>query len=474
MPGRSTHAALVRDFGVAAPVIAVAGLNPHAGEAGALGREDIDIVAPADRGSCAPPASTRAGRSPPIRCSTPGARRGYDAALCMYHDQALIPIKTLDFDGAVNVTLGLPFIRTSPDHGTAFDIAGSGTARPDSLIAALKLAAEMAARRERGVTGRGGSADPSGLPPLREVIAPARHRGEEEPRAELHPRPEPDPAHRARRGPLDHATVIEIGPGPGGLTRALLAEGARRVVAIERDPRCLAALGELAARYPGRLEIVEGDALALDPAALGEAPRKIVANLPYNIATALLLRWLDRIAEYESLTLMFQREVAERLVAAPRSPAYGRLSVLVQWLCEPKILFDLPPRAFVPPPKVTSSVVSLMPRAAPLAPAARPALERITAAAFGQRRKMLRSSLKTLGVPVEPLLAAADIPPTARAEELTVAEFCRLVRVIEPDMHFETERHSIVIPGLVPALHVDAHGSSPWAEGPRDKPGHDE
>lgn len=230
--------------------------------------------------------------------------------------------------------------------------------------------------------------------------------------------------------PLDHGTVIEIGPGPGGLTRALLAEGARRVVAVERDRRCLAALAELAAAYPGRLDLVEGDALALDPAGLCEKPRQIVANLPYNIATALLLRWLDRIGEYESLTLMFQREVAERLVAAPRSPAYGRLSVLVQWLCEARILFDIPPRAFVPPPKVTSSVVALAPRAAPLAPAAKPVLERVTAAAFGQRRKMLRASLKTLGVPPEPLLARAGIAPTARAEELSVAEFCTLARML--------------------------------------------
>ena len=231
-------------------------------------------------------------------------------------------------------------------------------------------------------------------------------------------------------GRLDHATVVEIGPGPGGLTRALLDEGARRVVAIERDPRCLAALGELAARHNGRLALIDGDALALDPAGLSEAPRKIVANLPYNIATALLLKWLDRIAAYESLTLMFQREVAERLVAAPRTPAYGRLSVLVQWLTVPRILFDLPPRAFVPPPKVTSSVVELVPRPVPLA-AAKPILERVTAAAFGQRRKMLRSSLKALGVPVEKLLAAAAIDPTARAEELSVGDFCALARAVE-------------------------------------------
>ncbi len=225
--------------------------------------------------------------------------------------------------------------------------------------------------------------------------------------------------------------MIEIGPGPGGLTRALLAEGAPRIVAIERDPRCLAALSELAAAFPGRLELVAGDALTLDPAALCPPPRRIVANLPYNIATALLLRWLDRIGDYASLTLMFQREVALRLAAVPRSPAYGRLSVIVQWLCEVKILFDVPPRAFVPPPKVTSSVVRLMPRAAPLMPAAKPVLERVTAAAFGQRRKMLRSSLKSLGLPVEKLLAAAGIAPTARAEELSVADFCALARALQ-------------------------------------------
>ncbi len=229
-------------------------------------------------------------------------------------------------------------------------------------------------------------------------------------------------------GRLDDVTVVEIGPGPGGLTRALLAAGAGRIVAIERDPRCLAALSELAAAHPGRLELVAGDALGLDPAALCAPPRKIVANLPYNIATALLIGWLDRIGEYRSLTLMFQREVALRLTAAPRSKSYGRLSVLAQWLAEPRILFDVPPRAFAPPPKVTSSVVGFRPRAEPLAPAAKAVLERVAAAAFGQRRKMLRSSLKALGLPVAPLLERAGIAPTARAEELSVAEFCALAR----------------------------------------------
>ena len=214
----------------------------------------------------------------------------------------------------------------------------------------------------------------------------------------------------------------------------MLDEGAARVIAIERDPRCLAALAELAAHYPGRLELIEGDAMALDPAALTQAPWRIVANLPYNIATALLLKWLERIGDYESLTLMFQREVAERLVAAPRTPAYGRLSVLVQWLCEARILFDIPARAFTPPPKVISSVVHLVPRVAPLAPARKSVLERVTAAAFGQRRKMLRSSLKSLGVPVEALLAATGVAGTARAEELSVTEFCALARATEKSL----------------------------------------
>jgi 16S rRNA (adenine1518-N6/adenine1519-N6)-dimethyltransferase len=234
-------------------------------------------------------------------------------------------------------------------------------------------------------------------------------------------------------GRLDHAAIVEIGPGPGGLTRALLAAGARRVVAIERDARCLAALGELAAAHPGRLELVAGDALALDPAALSHPPRKIVANLPFNIATPLLLGWLDRIRDYESLTLMFQREVAERLTAVPGTKSYGRLSVLVQWLTDAQILFDVPARAFVPPPKVTSSVVRIVPRAEPVAPASRSALERVTAAAFGQRRKMLRASLKALAASVDALIERSGVTPTARAEELSVAEFCALARALDQD-----------------------------------------
>ena len=227
-------------------------------------------------------------------------------------------------------------------------------------------------------------------------------------------------------GRLDDKTVIEVGPGPGGLTRALLANGARKVVAIERDPRCLGALAEIAERYPGRLEVIPGDALATDMAALAEGPTVIAANLPYNIATPLLVGWLRTEPWppfYESMTLMFQREVAERIVARPGTDHYGRLGVLAGWRTEARIAFDVPPQAFTPPPKVTSSVVHLVPRAAPL-PADVKALGRVTEAAFGQRRKMLRQSLKSLGG--EALLARCGIDPTRRAETLSVEEFVRL------------------------------------------------
>ena len=234
-------------------------------------------------------------------------------------------------------------------------------------------------------------------------------------------------------GGLKDASVIEIGPGPGGLTRALLLEGAARVVAIERDERCIGALAELTAAFPGRLDIIAGDALVLDVPALARSlppPVKVVANLPYNIATALLLAWLKDITAFASLTLMLQKEVAARITAKPRTKAYGRLSVICQWLCGAKGLFDVPPRAFVPPPKVTSTVVQLTPREKPLAAADLKTLEAMTAAAFGKRRKMLRSALKEIaaarGTDAETLLASAGISPQARAEELDVAQFCAL------------------------------------------------
>ena len=233
-------------------------------------------------------------------------------------------------------------------------------------------------------------------------------------------------------GPYDGAIVLEIGPGPGGLTRALLAEGAR-VIAIERDERAIAALNEVSVHYPGMLTVVAGDALAFDAKPyLDRKPARIVANLPYNIGTALLIGWLT--AEpwppwWDRLVLMFQREVAERIVAPPGNKQYGRLSVLTQWRTHAKILFDVNRSAFVPPPKVTSSLIEVVPREKPV-PCDRRALERITEAAFGQRRKMLRQSLKTLGVDPLPLFAAAGIDPTARAEQIPVEGFVKLANAL--------------------------------------------
>ncbi|MEO4044459.1 16S rRNA (adenine(1518)-N(6)/adenine(1519)-N(6))-dimethyltransferase RsmA [Hoeflea sp. CAU 1731] len=231
-------------------------------------------------------------------------------------------------------------------------------------------------------------------------------------------------------GPLEGRTVIEVGPGPGGLTRALLAEGADRVIAIERDGRCLPALAEISNHYPGRLRVIEGDALEFRPLDLDDCKVKIVANLPYNIGTRLLIDWIT--AEpwppyYESLTLMFQREVAQRIIAEAGASAYGRLSVLAGWRCDTRLLFDVPAQAFTPPPKVTSSIVQLHPRHK-LLQCDVSALERVTQAAFGQRRKMLRQSLKALGG--ETLLAQTGIDPQRRAETLSVEEFCTLASVI--------------------------------------------
>lgn len=232
-------------------------------------------------------------------------------------------------------------------------------------------------------------------------------------------------------GDLSRSTVIEVGPGPGGLTRALLLNGAARVVAVERDERCLPALAEIAAHYPGRLDVIGGDALAtnFEQLAAGTSCR-IVANLPYNIGTELLVRWLTVTRWppfYDSLTLMFQKEVAQRIVARPGTEAYGRLGILAGWRTDARIAFDIPPQAFTPAPKVTSSVVHLVPREAPAAADVRK-LGRITEAAFGQRRKMLRQSLKALGG--EALLEAVGIDATRRAETLDIAEFVRLANAI--------------------------------------------
>ncbi|AFL49463.1 16S rRNA (adenine1518-N6/adenine1519-N6)-dimethyltransferase [Sinorhizobium fredii] len=231
-------------------------------------------------------------------------------------------------------------------------------------------------------------------------------------------------------GPLDDVTVIEVGPGPGGLTRAILALGAKKVVAIERDPRCLPALAEISTHYPGRLDVVEGDALKVDFETLAEGPVRIIANLPYNVGTQLLVNWLlpGRWPPFwESMTLMFQREVGLRIVASADDDHYGRLGVLCGWRTNARLAFDVPAQAFTPPPKVTSTVVHLEPIDNPI-PCAASALEKVTQAAFGQRRKMLRQSLKPLGG--EALLGKAGIDPQRRAETLTVEEFCRLANCL--------------------------------------------
>lgn len=261
-----------------------------------------------------------------------------------------------------------------------------------------------------------------GLPPLRDVIAKfglrARKALGQNFLLDL------NLTHRIARsaGSLSDVDVIEVGPGPGGLTRALLGEGARNLYAIERDPRCIEALQDLVTVADGRLQLIEGDALAIDFRTLGTAPKRIVANLPYNVATPLLLKWLRQSDEIASMTCMFQSEVADRLVAVPGTKAYGRLSVISQWLCDVQPEFNVPPQAFTPPPKVTSTVVTLTPRTVPLAPAQWEHLEAVTAAAFGQRRKMLRASLKFMDLDLE----ALGVDPTLRAENLDVATFCKL------------------------------------------------
>ena len=234
-------------------------------------------------------------------------------------------------------------------------------------------------------------------------------------------------------GDLSQADVLEVGPGPGGLTRGLLAEGARHVLAVEKDARCLPALAEIAAACPGRLEVVQGDALALDVVARLTPPVKVVANLPYNVGTELLVRWLTPPAWppfWQSLTLMFQKEVAERIVAKPGDDAYGRLAILAQWRSDARIVMTLPPEAFTPPPKIQSAVVHLTALPEPRFPADPAVLSRVTQAAFGQRRKMLRAALKGLHPGIEDILRSVGIEPTARAETVPLEAFCALARAL--------------------------------------------
>ena len=269
------------------------------------------------------------------------------------------------------------------------------------------------------------------LPPLRETIA--AHGLDARKRFGQHFLLDLNLTRRIARAaaPLDAGTVVEVGPGPGGLTRALLLEGAANVVAIELDRRAIDALRELEAAADGHLALVEADALQIEPASLGPAPRRIVANLPYNVSTPLLVRWLHAADDLADMVLMFQKEVVDRLVAAPRSKDYGRLSVLAQHVCDVRRLFDIPPSAFVPPPKVVSSVARLTPRPAADRLADLRPLERVTAAAFGQRRKMLRGSLAGLFGDPTAVLTELGLSPTARAEELSVADFVRLADCLD-------------------------------------------
>ena len=411
-------------FGLAHPRLAVSGLNPHAGEDGSLGSEDQSTSWHRPSKSCAAKASRSGDRCRQTPCFTTPRAGPMTAAICMYHDQALIPIKTIAFEGCGQRHAGTavhPHL-AGPWHGLRHC-----RHRPRQSVEPDRGAA--AGRPHGG--GAAGMSAIDDLPPLRDVIRQhalsARKSLGQNFLLDL------NLTMRIARaaGPLQDATVIEIGPGPGGLTRALLALGARRVIAVERDERALAPLEEIARRYPGRLEIICADAQTFDPRPLlGDQPAKIVANLPYNIATALLVDWLSIEPWppwYDMMVLMFQREVAERIVARENDEAYGRLAVLANWRAETKILFDISPAAFVPQPKVTSSVVRLVPRKAPEA-CDRRALERVAAAAFGQRRKMLRQSLKSLAVDPARLAAAAEVDLTRRAETVPVSGFVAMAR----------------------------------------------
>lgn len=270
-----------------------------------------------------------------------------------------------------------------------------------------------------------------GLPPLREVIARHELRAKKQLGQNFLLDLNLTAKIARSAGDLSGCDVIEVGPGPGGLTRGLLAEGARHVLAIEKDERAMPALAEIAEAYPGRLQVILGDALEIDPLAHLTPPIRIVANLPYNVGTELLIRWLTPAQWppfWQSLTLMFQKEVAERIVAKPGGKAYGRLAVLAQWRSDAKIVMSLPPEAFVPAPKIHSAVVHLTALPEPRYPADPAVLNRVVAAGFNQRRKMLRASLKGLHPQIEDLLLASGIQPTARAEEIGLEQFCALAR----------------------------------------------
>ena len=421
-------------FGLARPRLAISGLNPHAGEDGSLGSEDIDIVAPA--------IETLRAEGIDARGPLPADTMFHAAAaqdLRLRHLHVSRPGADPDQDDRVrgrrqrHAGIAVHPHLAGPRHGLRHCRHRQGQS--------VESRRSLAARRADGGDQTFMSAIDD-LPPLRDVIREhslsARKSLGQNFLLDLNLT-----ARIARAaGPLEGATIIEIGPGPGGLTRALLALGAKRVIAVERDERALAPLDYIAKRYPGRLEIVHADAQRFDPRPmLGGERAKIVANLPYNIATALLVDWLSIEPWppwYDMMVLMFQREVAERIVAQENDEAYGRLAVLANWRAETKILFDISPAAFVPQPKVTSSVVRLVPRSAP-EPCDRRALEQVAAAAFGQRRKMLRQSLKSLSVDPARLAAAAGVDATRRAETIPVSGFVAMARELTDIRNTKTQ-----------------------------------
>ena len=428
--GRIVDRDLRARFHLTRPRLAVAGLNPHAGEGGAMGREEITIIGPAIEALRAEGIDVVG----PLPADTMFHHKSAGALRCGAHDVS----------------------RPGPDPGEDPRLRRRRQCHARSAVRAhLPRSRHGVRHRRKGCRQpcephRGAQARrptdamslaADGLPPLSDVVAAhglnARKALGQNFLFDL------NLTRKIARsaGPLAGVAVIEVGPGPGGLTRALLSEGAEKVIAIERDARALGALAEIAAHWPGRLEIIEGDALRVSPETLiakaGSMPIRIVANLPYNIATALLAGWLE--AEpwppfYDRLTLMFQREVAERIVATPAQRAdYGRLAVLAGWRTEARIQFDIPPAAFVPAPKVTSSVVELVPRSSP-EPCDAATLSALAQAAFGQRRKMLRQSLKAFaaarGLDLPVLIATAGLEPTMRAEEVDVAGFVALARAV--------------------------------------------
>ena len=368
------------------------------------------------------------------------ARKSYDAVIGMYHDQVLIPLKTLDFFGGVNITLGLDFIRTSPDHGTGLDIAGSGTARPDSLMAAINMARKMAAASLAGFIMNDPAdgdltASIDALPPLRLLVESMDMRARKSLGQNFLFDLNLTRKIARSAGPLT-GTTIEIGPGPGGLTRALLLEHAAHVIAIEKDRRASAVLSSLSVAAGDRLTLIEADALTSPIWELGTAPRRIIANLPYNIATTLLIQWLAHANCFDSMTLMFQREVAERIIARPGDCGLWTSKRANQWLADAKSYSMFRIMRLCRRQKSPHQLSKLCPGTAPVT-LVRNMLEFITRTAFGQRRKMLRSSLKKSMVTNYWQKLAS---PEKRPQDIDVEGFCKLANLYETGYRPNSQR----------------------------------